>query len=114
MQLTAGRSDDLAVPGEPYTFGTLVDAQALGDLVALQERGRPVARVELGPDVPAGIARLASEKSRPERSGATPPADSQPGPSSEQALGPFSERVLEHLLVQSPPKPTLVCCHSAT
>ena len=59
VQLTASRSDDLAVPGEAYTFGTLSDAQALGDLGALLERGRLVARVELGPDVPAGIASLA-------------------------------------------------------
>ena len=59
VQLTASRSDDLPVPGKPYTFGTLADAQALGDLAALQERGRPVARVVLGPDVPADIAGLA-------------------------------------------------------
>ena len=61
VQLTAGRSDDLPVPGEAYTFGTLVDAQALGDLTALKERGRPVARVELGPDAPADIVRLAMQ-----------------------------------------------------
>ena len=59
VQLTAGRADDLPVPGEPYTFGTLLDAQALGDLGALQERGRPAARVRLGPDAPADIAGLA-------------------------------------------------------
>ena len=57
VQLTASRSDDLPVPGEPYTFGTLLDAQALGDLAALRERGRPVARVELGSDVASEIAR---------------------------------------------------------
>ena len=59
LQLTSGRPDDLPVPGQPYTFGTLADAQALGDLAALQEQGRPVARVVLGPDAPADIARLA-------------------------------------------------------
>ncbi len=59
VQLTARREDDLPVPGEPYTFGTLVDAQALGDLAALQERDRPVARVQLGPDLVADIGRLA-------------------------------------------------------
>jgi glucose-6-phosphate isomerase len=41
------REDDLAIPGAPYTFGTLIDAQALGDLRALRKRGRRVARVKL-------------------------------------------------------------------
>ena len=58
VQLTADRADDLPVPGEAYTFGTLLDAQALGDLAALTERGRPVARVQLGLDAPSDIARL--------------------------------------------------------
>ena len=58
VQLTADRADDLPVPGEAYTFGTLLDAQALGDLAALTERGRPVARVRLGLDAPSDIARL--------------------------------------------------------
>ena len=41
----AGRSVDLPIPGQPYTFGTLIDAQALGDLRSLRARGRRVARV---------------------------------------------------------------------
>ena len=41
------RSIDLPIPGQPYTFGTLIDAQALGDLHALRKRGRRVARVTL-------------------------------------------------------------------
>ena len=40
-----GRSVDLPIPGQPYTFGTLIDAQALGDLRSLRARGRRVARV---------------------------------------------------------------------
>jgi hypothetical protein len=43
----AGRSADVPIPGQPYTFGTLIDAQALGDLRSLRERGRRVARVTL-------------------------------------------------------------------
>ncbi|MBI4728009.1 MAG: glucose-6-phosphate isomerase [Acidobacteria bacterium] len=43
----AARGADLAVPGAPYTFGELIDAQALGDLRALRARGRRVARVTL-------------------------------------------------------------------
>jgi transaldolase / glucose-6-phosphate isomerase len=41
------RSKDLAIPGESYTFGTLIDAQALGDLRSLRRRGRRVARITL-------------------------------------------------------------------
>jgi transaldolase/glucose-6-phosphate isomerase len=43
----AGRETDLPIPGQPYTFGTLIDAQALGDLRSLRNRGRRVARVTL-------------------------------------------------------------------
>jgi hypothetical protein len=35
------------IPGRPYSFGTLIDAQALGDLRSLRARGRRVARVTL-------------------------------------------------------------------
>lgn len=48
LQVTdAARDVDLPIPGKPYTFGTLIDAQALGDLRALRARGRRVARVSL-------------------------------------------------------------------
>ncbi|MGQ0668767.1 MAG: transaldolase family protein [Actinomycetota bacterium] len=40
-----GREVDLPIPGKPYTFGRLIDAQALGDLRALFARGRRLARV---------------------------------------------------------------------
>ena len=43
----AGRPQDLPIPGEPFTFGQLLDAQALGDLRSLREAGRRVARVTL-------------------------------------------------------------------
>ena len=43
----AERSFDLPIPGQPYSFGTLIDAQALGDLRSLRGRGRRVARVTL-------------------------------------------------------------------
>jgi transaldolase / glucose-6-phosphate isomerase len=41
----ANREVDVPIPGQPYTFGTLIDAQALGDLRSLRTRGRRVARV---------------------------------------------------------------------
>jgi hypothetical protein len=46
LQVTdTGRDVDLPIPGKPYTFGTLIDAQALGDLQALRARRRRVARI---------------------------------------------------------------------
>jgi glucose-6-phosphate isomerase/transaldolase/glucose-6-phosphate isomerase len=36
---------DLPIPGKKFGFGTLIRAQAIGDLQALRGRGRPVARV---------------------------------------------------------------------
>jgi hypothetical protein len=59
LQLTADAKDDLPVPGESYTFATLRDAQALGDLQVLKRRGRRVLRVHLGADVDAGMEALA-------------------------------------------------------
>jgi glucose-6-phosphate isomerase len=41
------RATDLKIPGAAYTFGTLIDAQALGDLRSLQARGRRVGRTTL-------------------------------------------------------------------
>ena len=39
-------SQDVAIPGKPFTFGALEAAQAEGDLRALRARGRPALRVE--------------------------------------------------------------------
>ena len=58
LQLVDSRSGDLPIPGESYTFGVLADAQANGDIQALQARGRRVARVRLGPDAAADIRGL--------------------------------------------------------
>ena len=61
LQLTADHGDDLSIPGEAYSFGTLADSQVLGDLEALRASGRRVARVDLGPAVDGGMLRLAGE-----------------------------------------------------
>jgi glucose-6-phosphate isomerase len=57
LQLTGAVTDDLQVPGKPYTLGTLQHAQALGDGGVLRERGRPVLRLHLT-DRAAGLAHL--------------------------------------------------------
>jgi transaldolase/glucose-6-phosphate isomerase len=59
LQLTADATADLPVPGESYSFATLRDAQALGDLQVLKRRGRRALRVHLGGDVDAGLEALA-------------------------------------------------------
>jgi glucose-6-phosphate isomerase/transaldolase/glucose-6-phosphate isomerase len=57
LQLTAPQERDLQISGRPYSFGTLADAQADGDLHALLSRGRRVARFELGSDIVRGLDR---------------------------------------------------------
>ena len=48
LQLTCDDADDLAVPGQRYTFGVVKAAQARGDFEVLAERGRRALRVHLG------------------------------------------------------------------
>ena len=47
LQITADHPEDLAIPGQKYTFGTVIDAQAAGDLAVLESRGRRALRVHL-------------------------------------------------------------------
>ena len=47
VQVVEEPGEDVGIPGEPYTFRDLLLAQAAGDLAALRERGRPVARTSL-------------------------------------------------------------------
>ena len=47
VQVLETVGDDLAIPGESFTFGELKAAQAAGDLVALQAAGHRAGRVRL-------------------------------------------------------------------
>ncbi|HEY0869427.1 MAG TPA: glucose-6-phosphate isomerase, partial [Acidothermaceae bacterium] len=47
LQITGVVTRDLAIPGRPFGFARLQMAQALGDLRALQQRGRPAIRLHL-------------------------------------------------------------------
>ena len=58
LQLTADHPNDRAIPGWPYTFGQLIDAQAAGDLAAIESHDLPILRVHLGADVDAGLVAL--------------------------------------------------------
>jgi glucose-6-phosphate isomerase len=48
LQLTFDGETDLAIPERPFTFGTLIAAQAAGDAKVLQEAGLPVVSLKLG------------------------------------------------------------------
>ncbi len=48
LQLVEQMTPDLKVPEARYTFGTLAEAQAIGDLQSLQAWRRPVGRIRLG------------------------------------------------------------------
>ena len=58
LQLTSDHPAELPVHGRHYSFGQLIDAQARGDLEALEAHDLPVLRVHLGSDVDAGLAAL--------------------------------------------------------
>jgi transaldolase/glucose-6-phosphate isomerase len=58
LQITAEETQDLPIPGERFTFGQLTQFQALGDFDVLCERNRRILRLQLGQDLPSGLARL--------------------------------------------------------
>jgi transaldolase/glucose-6-phosphate isomerase len=58
LQITCDDANDLPVPGQKYTFGTVKAAQARGDFEVLAERERRALRVHLGADLSADLAQL--------------------------------------------------------
>jgi hypothetical protein len=58
LQITAKHAEDMDIPGQKYSFGVVIDAQAAGDLAVLESRGRRALRVHLGADVAAGLNAL--------------------------------------------------------
>jgi len=58
IQLTSDHPADRPIPGWPYTFGQLIDAQAAGDFAAIESHDLPILRVHLGSDPDAGLAAL--------------------------------------------------------
>jgi glucose-6-phosphate isomerase len=58
LQITAKHAEDAEIPGQRYSFGVVIDAQAAGDLSVLEARGRRALRVHLGADVAAGLNTL--------------------------------------------------------
>lgn len=72
LQVTADHRQDIPIPGEPYTFGVLADAQALGDLQTLQSLGRRVIRIHLKSGEGVKLKKLANELRYPEEGGGEP------------------------------------------
>ncbi len=60
LQITSDNGVDIQIPGQKYSFGVVVAAQAAGDLAVLESRGRRALRVHLGADVGAGLQALSA------------------------------------------------------
>ncbi len=58
LQITQEHRERIPIPGAKYDFGTLNQAQHLGDFQALEAHGRRVLRVHIRGDVGAGMAAL--------------------------------------------------------
>lgn len=59
LQLVDEPVEDIEVPETDYTFGALIEAQAIGDYQALKRYGRRVLRINLNRDVANGLTKLA-------------------------------------------------------
>jgi hypothetical protein len=59
LQITADDKKDLPIPGEPYTYSVLKEAQALGDLSALVNKHRRAVRIHLK-DADRGLSQLSA------------------------------------------------------
>jgi hypothetical protein len=58
LQIVQDDTKDVPIPGQPYSFSILKQAQSLGDLQSLTSRRLPVLRVTLGRDAAAGWKAL--------------------------------------------------------
>jgi len=60
LQVVQEDARDVPIPGQPYSFSVLKQAQSLGDLESLTSRRLPVLRVTLGKEAAAGWKALAA------------------------------------------------------
>ena len=77
LQLVESMKPDLPVPGKPYTFGTLAQAQAIGDLQSLHAHGRSAVRIDLSRDGAAALKKLNSLLAPPQRKRSPPSKSSR-------------------------------------
>jgi transaldolase / glucose-6-phosphate isomerase len=64
IQFTSGIKNDTEVPGQGYTFGTLITAQAQGDLKALKSLNRRTLRVHFDGNPAEGLKKLSEMMER--------------------------------------------------
>jgi len=60
LEVVESMKPDLPIPNQPHTFGTLAQAQAIGDLQSLLAHGREAVRVNLGRTPAMTLQTLAS------------------------------------------------------
>lgn len=76
LEFVDNMKPDLPVPGKFYSFGTLAQAQAVGDLQSLQTHQRPAVRIALGSN-PVRTIRSLIAMLTPTRAGRRKPAASK-------------------------------------
>ena len=58
IQVTTDDALDVPIPGQPFGFSVLKQAQAQGDLQSLRDHGRRVIRIHVRGDLAVGLSRL--------------------------------------------------------
>lgn len=58
IQITADPTRDLPIPGQPFSFGTLIRAQSMGDFQSLQKHGRRAIRLHIRGDHAEGMEHI--------------------------------------------------------
>ena len=61
LQITTDHQSDVSIPGKPYSFGVVADAQTIGDFQALQSLGRRVVRIHLPRCDSKAISKMVDE-----------------------------------------------------
>ena len=64
IQLVGRENGATTIPGEPFSFGTLIAAQGLGDWQSLRAHERRVISIDLGDDVDSGLDAFANTIAR--------------------------------------------------
>ena len=62
--LTHDGPEDVEIPGKPFSFGVLNNAQAFGDLQTLRTRGREAEKLRLEGEDGAAAMRALTERVR--------------------------------------------------
>lgn len=58
LQITVDDAVDVEIPGKPYSFSILKQAQAMGDQEALMRRKLPFVRLHIKGDIPKGLSKI--------------------------------------------------------